>query len=100
MFVVGAGGALSQVSGSPFSTGRFTLPTGIAFSPSGGLLAVTNSHIVGGNTVSVFAVGVGGQLTPVRGSPFATGFEPQGVAFSPGGGLLADADGGFGDGAR
>ena len=98
VFAVGAGGALSQVSGSPFSTGRFTLPTGIAFSPSGGLLAVTNSHIVGGNTVSVFAVGVGGQLTPVRGSPFATGFEPQGVAFSPGGGLLADADGGFGDG--
>jgi hypothetical protein len=35
-----------------------------------------------------------GQLRPVGGSPFATGFQPQGVAFSPSGGLLAETDGG------
>jgi DNA-binding beta-propeller fold protein YncE len=97
VFAVGAGGVLRQVSGSPFSTGRFTLPSGVAFSPSGRLLAVTNSDL-GYNSVSVFAVGAGGQLTPVSGSPFGTGFEPLGVAFSPSGGLLADADGGYGDG--
>ena len=44
------------------------------------------------NTVSVFSVGSGGALTPVTGSPFATGSSPFSVAFSPGGGLLATAN--------
>ena len=42
--------------------------------------------------MSVFAVGSGGALTPVTGSPFATGSVPHSVAFSPDGGLLATAN--------
>jgi 6-phosphogluconolactonase (cycloisomerase 2 family) len=79
--------AFTQVSGSPFATG--SQPSSLAFSPSGGLLAITNR---GDSTVSVFSVGAGGALTPVAGSPFATGSEPGGVAFSPSGGLLATAN--------
>jgi outer membrane protein OmpA-like peptidoglycan-associated protein len=61
----------------------------VAFSPGGGLLATGNTS---GNTVSVFAVGSGGALTPVAGSPFGTGAHPISVAFSPDGGALATAD--------
>ena len=42
--------------------------------------------------MSVFAVGSGGALTPVAGSPFATGARPASVAFRPDGGLLAIAN--------
>ncbi len=61
----------------------------MAFSPSGGLLATAN---VAARTVSVFSVGSGGALTPVAGSPFATGSFPVSVAFSATGGLLATAN--------
>ena len=87
VFSVGPGGALTQVSGSPFVTGRF--PTSVAFSPSGRLLATANA---GDGTVSVFSVASDGALTPVSGSPFATGSEPASVAFSPSGGLMATAN--------
>ena len=87
VFAVGSGGALTQVKGSPFTTGNG--PLSVAFSPGGGLLATANE---GANTVSVFAVGSGGALTPVAGSPFGTGSFPDSVAFSPGGGLLATAN--------
>jgi 6-phosphogluconolactonase (cycloisomerase 2 family) len=54
----------------------------VAFSPAayGGLLAVTNSSA---NNVSVFSVTSAGKLTPMPGSPFATGPYPGAVAFSP-----------------
>ena len=71
-WLAGAGGALAAppaftpVTGSPFATGSF--PESVAFSPGGGLLATAN-HAA--NTVSVFAVGSGGALTQVTGSPFA-----------------------------
>lgn len=42
--------------------------------------------------MSVFSVSPAGALTPVTGSPFATGSDPASVAFSPGGGLLATAN--------
>ncbi len=87
MFSVGAGGALTQISGSPFATGRF--PFSVAFSPGGGLLATANQA---DSTVSVFSVGAGGALSEASGSPFATGGSPFSVAFSPGGGLLATAN--------
>ena len=61
----------------------------MAFSPAGGLLATAN---LSADSVSVFAVGSGGALTQVTGSPFATGSGPASVAFSPGGGLLATAN--------
>lgn len=89
LFSVGAGGTLTPVSGSPFVTG--THPYSVAFSPNGGLLAVTNPS-ASTNTVSVFSVSAAGALTPVSGSPFATGVFPASVAFSPDGVLLATAN--------
>ena len=90
VFSVGSGGALTQVSGSPFETGT---PSGtgvnsVAFSPGGGLLAAANST----NSVSVFSVAPDGTLTEVAGSPFPTDGFPNSVVFSPSGGLLATAD--------
>jgi hypothetical protein len=86
-------GALTPVSGSPFTTGVGLMS--VAFSPSGRLLAAANAGDKGvGSTVSVFSVNVStGALTPVSGSPFATGAGPVSVAFSPSGGLLAAANG-------
>ena len=81
--------AFTQVAGSPFGpTGR--APVSVAFSPGGVLLATANNLA---NSVSVFSVGSGGALTPVAGSPFATGSFPRSVAFSPSGGLFATANG-------
>ena len=45
-------------------------PSLVAFSPTGGLLATANDAA---STVSMFSVRPGGALTPVTGSPFATG---------------------------
>jgi WD40 repeat protein len=78
---------LTQVSGSPFTTGHD--PFSVAFSPSGRLLATSNETDA---TVSVFSVASNGALTQVNGSPFATGNGPFSVAFSPGGRLLANAN--------
>ena len=91
VFSVGAGGALTEVAGSPFATGTgpSSGPRSLAFSPSGGYLAVGNWA---DDSVSVFSVGTGGALTQVTGSPFVTGAGPQSVAFSPNGGLLATAN--------
>jgi 6-phosphogluconolactonase len=72
--------AFTPVPGSPLTTtvdGR----SGVAFSPSGGLLAAGTS---------MFSVGPSGALTPVGGAapdPYAGA-----VAFSPNGALLAAAD--------
>ena len=52
VFSVSAGGALTQVAGSPFTGGDG--PGSVAFSPDGGLLAVANFF---SNSVSVFSVG-------------------------------------------
>jgi len=79
--------AFTQVTGSPFATGRS--PASVAFSPSGGLLAANQPD----ESVSVFSVNPStGALTQVTGSPFATGLAPVSVAFSPSGGLLATAN--------
>jgi hypothetical protein len=78
-------GALSQVSGSPFTTGGEFLFS-LAFSPGGGLLATGNE----GDNVSVFSVNQStGASSQVSGSPFAAGSQAAPVAFSPSGGLLA-----------
>ena len=94
VFSFASDGALTPVSGSPFTTGNG--PGSVAFSPSGRLLATANTGAIGapgftGNTVSVFSVASGGALTQVSGSPFTTGNVPIAVAFSPGG-LLATAN--------
>jgi DNA-binding beta-propeller fold protein YncE len=91
---------LSQVTGSPFATGRVpesvafspdgkllatANPLSVAFSPGGGLLAVANPD---DGTLSVFSIDptASTALTPISGSPFAVGKFPDSVAFSPSGG--------------
>ncbi|MDQ6605350.1 MAG: beta-propeller fold lactonase family protein [Actinomycetota bacterium] len=92
MFSVGSDGALTELAGSPTSTGAG--PTAVAFSPSGALLATPNFQQDNGTTVSVFSVASGGGLTPVAGSPFTTDSvdAPHSLAFSPSGSLLATSD--------
>ena len=76
VFLSGASAALAAPAFTPVgtatSTGNNSGPFSVAFSPDGGLLATANTY---DNTVSVFAVSAGGQLTPV-GSPTATGSRP------------------------
>ena len=96
VFSVGAGGALTPVTGSPFPAGDpgATCTDSVAFSPDGKLLATANFDYGSDNagSVSVFSVGADGALTPVTGSPFATGAVTVSVAFSPDGSLLATAN--------
>jgi hypothetical protein len=88
MFSVASSGALTPVGGSapdPYAGS-------VAFSPSGKLLAAADasgSTPAGGHTVSMFAVGSSGALTPVSGSPFTVGYQPTSISFSPNGSLLA-----------
>lgn len=90
MFSVSSSGALTPVSGSPFTVG--SQPTSISFSPSGGLLAVTAGPLAGseGPHLYVFSVSPSGALTPVAGSPYSVSASQ--VVFSPAGGLLAALD--------
>jgi 6-phosphogluconolactonase (cycloisomerase 2 family) len=78
-FAVSASGALSPVSGSPFTSGAGA--EFMAFDSLHKLLFVTNRNA---NTIAAFAVNTGtGVLTRVSGSPFNTGATPLGVAVDP-----------------
>jgi 6-phosphogluconolactonase len=74
-----AGGALTPIAGSPFTTG--SAPVAIAVDPSGAYVYVANQS--GGN-ISAFTIDrTSGALTAVAGSPFATGPLPTSVAVDP-----------------
>ena len=77
-------GALTQIPGSPFTSGSD--PQGLATDPSGKFLYTANSN---DNTVSAFTIeGSSGTLTPVSGSPFATQAAPAALAIDPAGQFL------------
>jgi uncharacterized repeat protein (TIGR01451 family) len=101
-------GGLTPTSQSPLQmTGDFTNPQppappgegtapnprAVEFSPDGKLLATGNFNIPG--TASVLAVGPGGALSEVTGSPFPAGPGAKHTAFNPDGDLFAVAN--FGD---
>ena len=70
-------GALNAaLPGSPFSAG--TQPVFLAVDPSQQFLLAANSA---SNNVSVYSIGGNGALSPVPGSPFATGHSPKAITF-------------------
>jgi 6-phosphogluconolactonase len=87
VFSVAPGGALSQVSGSPFPTTSNDSAYGLAFSPDGSHLAVT---LPNKNEIEVFSVSSAGALTST-GTPVSTGAstDPFPVVWSPLGNLVA-----------
>jgi uncharacterized protein (TIGR03437 family) len=69
-------GALSQLSGSPSATGSG--PNSVAIDPTGRFVYVVNAAFGTTNgSVSAFSVGATGSLTPVPGSPFKAGTQPD-----------------------
>ena len=68
-------GALTQVAGSPFSTG--TNPKSIAIDPSGHYVYVAN---YGSDDIRIYSLDKStGSLTPISGSPFAIVSKPHSV---------------------
>lgn len=91
-------GALTPIAGSPFPGGGGTPtgppmqgpvgagPTGLAIDPSGRFVYVTNAN---SNTISAFSIDTNtGALTPISGSPFASGVGPWGASVDPTGKFL------------
>ena len=78
-YAIRANGALSAVTGSPFTAG--TQPAGVAIAPGYNFLYTANED---SNNVSGYSINVAnGALTPVSGSPFGAGDEPFGIAIHP-----------------
>jgi DNA-binding beta-propeller fold protein YncE len=66
---IGASGALSEIAGSPYTTGIG--PTGVIVDPTGAYVYVANK---GSNNISAFALTASsGVLTAISGSPFSSG---------------------------
>jgi DNA-binding beta-propeller fold protein YncE len=91
-YAIGQGGALTEVSGSPFKSEGIDT-SGVAVAPSGDRLFVTNrgtglNNAADPGSVAVYDIDpASGSLTPVGGSPFGvTGLEdPDGIAVAPDG---------------
>jgi probable HAF family extracellular repeat protein len=79
-----ANGKLTPVPGSPFSTGK-SGSTSVAVDPAGRFLYATNQY-AGDNDISGFRIDCdSGRLTPIPGSPFASGSGPTAVTIDPSG---------------
>jgi 6-phosphogluconolactonase len=92
VFLIGAGGSLSPVAGSPFTSSN---PFGLTVNPAGTVLFASNfpdSQTTDLNTVSSFQVGPNGALSPVAGSPFSTA---NSAGFAASIGLAMDTTGNF-----
>ena len=76
-------GSLAEVSGSPFASGLN--PVAVGVDPSDRFVYVANTAVLPGNvsTVSGFTLDpTTGALTPVPGSPFVSGRNPNGIAIT------------------
>ena len=82
VFAIDGAGALTPVTGSPFASDA-TGPAGLAQDSAGQFLYVANGGFSGSADVSVFTIAGDGSLTPISGSPFATGGtgNATGIAF-------------------
>ena len=83
-----ANGALTALPGSPFAAGGAGLGAGIA--SQGAIRTADDGQYLlaadaGSNQISVLRIGADGSLTPVSGSPFASGgVEPDSIAVNNG----------------
>ncbi|HSY91651.1 MAG TPA: beta-propeller fold lactonase family protein [Candidatus Binatus sp.] len=86
-FTIGSTGALTEVSGSPYSQCVFQL----AVDPSGKYLVAPDFC---NNNIAVYTIGSDGSLSAVAGSPFAetSGNEPETVFIDPTGQWVYVAD--------
>ncbi len=92
-FSIGAAGALTSVTGSPFTAGN--QPFSIVLDPTGTYLYVANRT---DGTISGFTIGTGGALTTLTGSPYASGKQVSSLGIDQSGKyLLAAAFGGSPD---
>jgi 6-phosphogluconolactonase len=83
VFSIGTNGALTAITGSPFQVG--TSPLNMKLSPSGSLLFVAGGGAPGyveAFSVNPSNISAGTFLTPVAGSPFQTGTDPNGMAIT------------------
>jgi DNA-binding beta-propeller fold protein YncE len=87
LFDVEADGGLAQ--GATYATGGLgrasTSPQTAVVNPSGRLLFVPNNE---SDDISVFAIGAGGALSPVAGSPFPAASAPSAMVLHPSGDRL------------
>jgi 6-phosphogluconolactonase (cycloisomerase 2 family) len=79
-FSAGTGGALSTVSGSPFSAG--VAPTASASDPTSRFYYVTDSAT---NQLIAYTISATGGLVPLNNGPFATATFPDAITIDPSG---------------
>jgi len=81
-------GGLTAVTGSPFATGGNAGTNGglsLAVTPDGKFLIAGSA---GSTNITVFSIASDGSLTPISGSPFPAGAEPDGTRVTPDGAFL------------
>ncbi len=79
VFSMSSEGSLTPVAGGPFYNGTSSVSGGLALSPNGKFLFVTDTF---SSDISSMAVAADGALSQVPGSPFTTSDWPGGVAVS------------------
>jgi 6-phosphogluconolactonase (cycloisomerase 2 family) len=84
VFSVGTNGALTELAGSPYTTGLG--PTALSMDSTGAYLYVANK---GANNISGFSLGVNGGLTILPTSPFTAGTTPYAMTLDQTGKYLA-----------
>jgi 6-phosphogluconolactonase len=82
IYSIGSSGVLTEISGSPFSSGQHT--QGLKVTPNGQFL-IAGDRL---NAVSVYGISSGGLLTAVAGSPFPTPASPLDVGVNCAGNLV------------
>ena len=86
-FSIGGNGNLTPLAGSPFSAGAGSInPNFLAVDPAGKFLYAANydGGSVAASNISAFTVdSSSGALTPVAGSPFPAGVEPNSLVIGP-----------------
>ncbi|MEO6965255.1 MAG: beta-propeller fold lactonase family protein [Acidobacteriaceae bacterium] len=75
VFTIGTGGALNEVSGSPFTSQLG--PRSIVVDPTNTYVYVANSTA---NVITGYTLGTGGALAPLASSPFNTGTGPYAMS--------------------